>query len=64
MEAIDRRPIATRNRKWAQAATAWLASRNVKASATRDDQASDRRCAPVCINSQPSGRLVANRREG
>lgn len=28
-QAIDRRPIATRNRKWAQAATAWLASRNV-----------------------------------
>jgi phosphatidylglycerophosphate synthase len=28
-EAIDRRPIATRNRKWAQASTAWLASRNV-----------------------------------
>ncbi len=27
--AIDRRPIATRNRKWAQAATAWLASQNV-----------------------------------
>ncbi|MGB9473776.1 MAG: CDP-alcohol phosphatidyltransferase family protein [Candidatus Udaeobacter sp.] len=26
---IDRRPIATRNRKWAQDATAWLASRNV-----------------------------------
>lgn len=25
----DRRPIATRNRKWAQAATVWLASRNV-----------------------------------
>ena len=29
MEAMDRRPIATRNRKWAQAATVWLASRNV-----------------------------------
>src|SRR5215475_3008332 len=28
-KAIDRRPIATRNRKWAQDATAWLASRNV-----------------------------------
>jgi phosphatidylglycerophosphate synthase len=28
-ELIDRRPIATRNRKWAQTATAWLASRNV-----------------------------------
>jgi phosphatidylglycerophosphate synthase len=26
---IDRRPIATRNRKWAQAATVWLAARNV-----------------------------------
>ena len=26
---IDRRPIATRNRRWAQAATAWLAARNV-----------------------------------
>src|SRR6476659_3957842 len=29
VKAIDRRPIATRNRKWAQSATAWLASRNV-----------------------------------
>jgi phosphatidylglycerophosphate synthase len=28
-EQMDRRPIATRNRKWAQEATAWLASRNV-----------------------------------
>ena len=28
-KAIDRRPIATRDRKWAQDATAWLASRNV-----------------------------------
>src|SRR5881392_4277358 len=28
-ETIDRRPIATRNRKWAQAATAWLATRNI-----------------------------------
>jgi len=28
-KTIDRRPIATRNRKWAQASTAWLASRNV-----------------------------------
>ena len=28
-KAIDRRPIATRNRKWAQSATAWLAARNV-----------------------------------
>jgi len=26
--AIDRRPIATRNRKWVQAATRWLAARN------------------------------------
>jgi phosphatidylglycerophosphate synthase len=26
---IDRRPIATRNRKWAQDATAWLASRDI-----------------------------------
>jgi phosphatidylglycerophosphate synthase len=32
-ELIDRRPIATRNRKWAQAATAWLASRNVSPNA-------------------------------
>ena len=32
-EAIDRRPIATRNRKWAQATTAWLASRNVSPNA-------------------------------
>jgi phosphatidylglycerophosphate synthase len=29
----DRRPIATRNRKWAQAATVWLASRNVSPNA-------------------------------
>lgn len=29
VKAIDRRPIATRNRKWAQYATAWLAPRNV-----------------------------------
>jgi phosphatidylglycerophosphate synthase len=28
-KAIDRRPIATRHRKWAQSATTWLASRNV-----------------------------------
>ena len=28
-ELGDRRPIATRNRKWAQDATAWLAERNV-----------------------------------
>jgi phosphatidylglycerophosphate synthase len=32
-EQIDRRPIATRNRKWAQAATIWLASRNVSPNA-------------------------------
>jgi phosphatidylglycerophosphate synthase len=32
-QAIDRRPIATRNRKWAQASTAWLASRNVSPNA-------------------------------
>ena len=32
-EAIDRRPIATRNRKWAQASTVWLASRNVSPNA-------------------------------
>src|SRR5881392_1904154 len=32
-ETIDRRPIATRNRKWAQAATAWLAARNVSPNA-------------------------------
>jgi phosphatidylglycerophosphate synthase len=30
---IDRRPIATRNRKWAQAATAWLAARHVSPNA-------------------------------
>jgi len=30
---IDRRPIATRNRKWAQDATGWLASRNVSPNA-------------------------------
>src|SRR6266853_681530 len=33
VKAIDRRPIATRNRKWAQATTAWLASRNVSPNA-------------------------------
>jgi phosphatidylglycerophosphate synthase len=33
VETIDRRPIATRNRKWAQASTAWLASRNVSPNA-------------------------------
>src|SRR5881409_4314753 len=33
VEAMDRRPIATRNRKWAQAATAWLAARNVSPNA-------------------------------
>src|SRR5438128_12243460 len=32
-QAMDRRPIATRNRKWAQAATTWLASRNVSPNA-------------------------------
>jgi phosphatidylglycerophosphate synthase len=32
-KAIDRRPIATRNRKWAQSATSWLASRNVSPNA-------------------------------
>jgi hypothetical protein len=32
-EQIDRRPIATRNRRWAQNATAWLASRNVSPNA-------------------------------
>jgi len=32
-QVIDRRPIATRNRKWAQAATAWLAARNVSPNA-------------------------------
>jgi phosphatidylglycerophosphate synthase len=32
-ELIDRRPIATRNRKWARAATAWLAARNVSPNA-------------------------------
>jgi phosphatidylglycerophosphate synthase len=31
--SIDRRPIATRNRKWAQLSTAWLASRNVSPNA-------------------------------
>jgi phosphatidylglycerophosphate synthase len=31
--AVDRRPIATRNRKWAQTSTAWLASRNVSPNA-------------------------------
>jgi len=30
---MDRRPIATRNRKWAQAATAWLAARDVSPNA-------------------------------
>jgi len=32
-QTIDRRPIATRNRKWAQSATAWLAARNVSPNA-------------------------------
>src|SRR5437867_4739117 len=30
---MDRRPIATRDRQWAQAATAWLAARNVSPNA-------------------------------
>jgi len=33
LKAIDRRPIATRNRKWAQSATVWLAARNVSPNA-------------------------------
>src|SRR5213080_4512979 len=33
VEAMDRRPIATRDRKWAQAATAWLAARHVSPNA-------------------------------
>ena len=32
-QVMDRRPIATRNRKWAQAATAWLAARDVSPNA-------------------------------
>jgi phosphatidylglycerophosphate synthase len=32
-KVIDRRPIATRNRKWAQSVTTWLASRNVSPNA-------------------------------
>src|SRR5262245_46718764 len=32
-KVIDRRPIATRNRKWAQSAASWLASRNVSPNA-------------------------------
>src|SRR5215472_36141 len=32
-KTIDRRPVATRNRKWAQSATTWLASRNVSSNA-------------------------------
>ena len=32
-QAIDRRPIATRNRKWAQATTTWLVSQNVSPNA-------------------------------
>ena len=32
-QTLDRRPIATRNRKWAQSATAWLASHNVSPNA-------------------------------
>jgi len=33
MDSPDRRPIATRNRKWAQTSTAWLAARNVSPNA-------------------------------
>jgi phosphatidylglycerophosphate synthase len=33
VKAIDRRPIATRNRKWAQSATTWLVSQNVSPNA-------------------------------
>jgi phosphatidylglycerophosphate synthase len=32
-QAMDRRPISTRNRKWAQATTTWLATRNVSPNA-------------------------------
>src|SRR5438093_7067425 len=32
-QAMDRRPIATRNRKWAQATTTWLAAQNVSPNA-------------------------------
>ena len=32
-KVVDRRPIATRNRKWAQSATAWLALQNVSPNA-------------------------------
>jgi phosphatidylglycerophosphate synthase len=32
-QLIDRRPIATRNRKWAQATTTWLVTRNVSPNA-------------------------------
>jgi hypothetical protein len=32
-KTIDRWPIATRNRKWAQSATTWLAARNVSPNA-------------------------------
>ena len=32
-KAIDRRPIATRNQRWALSATTWLASRNVSPNA-------------------------------
>jgi phosphatidylglycerophosphate synthase len=32
-KVIDRRPIATRNRRWAQTATSWLVSRNVSPNA-------------------------------
>jgi phosphatidylglycerophosphate synthase len=33
MDSPDRRPIATRNRKWAQTSTGWLAARNVSPNA-------------------------------
>src|SRR5438477_5955834 len=33
VKAIDRRPMANRNQKWAQSATTWLASRNVSPNA-------------------------------
>src|SRR5438093_6076456 len=33
VEAMDRRPVATRNRKWAQAATVWLATRKASPNA-------------------------------
>jgi phosphatidylglycerophosphate synthase len=33
VKVVDRRPIATRNRRWAQTATSWLVSRNVSPNA-------------------------------